>query len=87
MVKAIVVVILVVSFICGMYAWGTYPREAKTYENMQPTTTHRVLCITDSGDATTYHIMMPSFEGFSDEVVYDLKKSYEQGFCNSVNRL
>lgn len=81
------VVSLVVAFACGLYFWGTFPRETRTYENMQPVDTHAVLCVADSGDAETYYIIMPSFKGFSDEDVYDLKESYAQGFCDSIRRM
>lgn len=79
-----IVCTILAAFLCGLFFYGTFPREARTYDNMQPTTTHSVLCMGDYGETVTYHIFMPSFEGFTDVEVTDLKESYAQGFCDSI---
>ena len=78
------VVALVVAFVSGLFFYGTFPRKARTYENMQPTELHSVLCIFEDGDSQTYRIIMPSFEGFTAEDTHDLEESYTQGFCDSL---
>ena len=82
--KTTFVVATLVSLIVSTFIYGTSPRETRTYENMQPTELHTVLCIFDNGEADTYHIVMPSFEGFTTEDVTDLENSYAQGFCDSL---
>lgn len=78
------VALSVASFVAGLYFYGTFPRETRTYENMQPTELHAVLCIGPHGGAESFHIIIPSFEGFSTEDTRDLEASYKQGFCDSI---
>jgi hypothetical protein len=43
----------------------------------------KALCITDSGDAETFWIRRPSFEGFSASDVADMEEAYVASFCQA----
>lgn len=79
------VLTITVTFLCGMYFYGTAHREQSNYLNLQPVELHRVLCIDDWGAAVTYHIPIPSLEGFTTEDEHDLEEAFAQGFCDNLN--
>lgn len=78
------VLVIIMAFVSGLFFYGKFPRTERTYDNMQPTELHSVTCISDYGDAQSFLISMPSFEGFTAEDIHDLEESYSQGFCDSV---
>ena len=85
MVRTIILVLAVlVTCLMALAFYGNASRPAADYLSLQPAKLHQVLCISDTGDATTYHIPMPSFEGFTEEDTFDLVESYAQGYCNNL---
>lgn len=80
----IIVANSLLGFMFGMYYYGTFLREVRTYENMQPRDLHQVECIFDNENSKIYHIVMPSFKGITPEETHELKEAYTQGFCDSL---
>jgi len=69
----------------GVYHYATYERENQIdYAGIASIELHAVRCMDDIGNLETYHIPIPEYSGFSQNVEKELLESYAEGFCNSI---
>ena len=46
-----------------------------------------VLCVSSTGDASTYLVMVPEYVGFSASDKEALEDNYKQGYCDHIRSL
>ncbi len=85
--NAIIAVTVVVVVLLGMLYWGLYPRHTDAYNGVPTQELHEILCVSENGEAGTYNITMPSFEGFTAVETKELQEQYAEDFCNHLRHI